>query len=189
MTVPLLEHIARYVALSQDDEAALTAALRTAALDKRAPLFSQDEDARVLVYVESGLLRLYSVDEALKERTLQFALEGWWIADWDAFERGSPSRLSLQAVEASHVRILDYGRYEPLLETVPALERYFRRVYQRAFAAAQRRHHLTETSSGEIMYREFLKRYPDFVQRVPQYMLASFLGFTPEFLSKIRARS
>ena len=188
MSIPLTDHIRRYVSLTADDEALLEAALRRVSLDKRAHLFQTGEPGRFLVFVESGLTRLYSVDAAAKERTFQFALEGWWTAEWEAFERDRPAMLSLQAVEAARVAVLPQDRYETLLAEVPVLEKYFRRVYQRAFGAAQRRLFVHETSDGETVYREFQRQYPDFVQRVPQYMLASFLGFTPEFLSKIRAR-
>lgn len=185
--VTLAEHVRRYVPLTDEDERRLFEAASPLTIPRRGHLFQTGEPGRFLVFVESGLLRQYSLEET-KERTHQFALEGWWMADWEAFERGVPARLSMQAVEAAAVRVLAYDRYEPLLTGVPALERYFRRVYQRAYAASQRRQLLNETSSGETMYRDFQQHYPDFVQRVPQYMLASFLGFTPEFLSKIRAR-
>jgi CRP-like cAMP-binding protein len=184
----LAEHVRRYVPLTSEDEIRLLEAAGSVPLERRSPLFQAGEPGRFLVFVETGLLRLYSVDAAIKERTHQFGLEGWWLADWEAFERGVPAAQSMQAVEASAVRVLPHDRYEPLLAAVPALERYFRRVWQRAYAASQRRLLLNETSDGEKMYRDFVRYYPEFVQRVPQYMLASFLGFTPEFLSKIRAR-
>jgi len=187
-SISLADHVRRYAALTPDDELRLLTAVEKRRLEKREHVFEAGKPARVLAYVESGLLRLYAIDET-KERTLQFALEGWWIADWDAFERGVPASGSLQAIEESRVVLVPLDRYESLLADVPSMERYFRRIWQRAYAASQRRHYPIDTESAELRYRNFQRAYPEFVQRVPQYMLASFLNMTPEFLSRIRARS
>jgi CRP-like cAMP-binding protein len=188
MEITLAEHIRRFTAFSKQEEERLGEIVDVRTLVRKEHLFQAGEDAGQLAFVERGLLRLYSVSGRAKETTLQFGLEGWWLADWDGFEGRRPSQFHLQAVEESRIAVISRDGYEPLFAALPSLERYFRRVYQRAHGAAQRRIHLTATSSGEEMYRQFQRRYPDFVQRVPQYMLASFLGFTPEFLSKIRAK-
>lgn len=141
-----------------------------------------------LFYVEEGLLRLSLTGQDGQEQTLQFAMEGWWIADFMAFFDGSVSTFSIDALEDSALRVLPRGDYEPLFVKCPALEGYFRRLYQRTYAAAQRRAHVHELRSAGDRYESFVANYPSFVERIPQYMLASFLGMTPEFLSRLRKR-
>ncbi len=188
MSTPLTLHVRKFTALSDAEERLLGDFFVTREVKRRAHLYEAEEVCSSLYFVESGLLRLHSVDENGAEKTLQFGLEGWWIGDLDSFARTIPSVFSLQAVETSRVTEITKAKYEPLFDAVPPMERYFRRVFQRGFAAALRRIHINESTSATERYHGFLKAYPDFVDRVPQYMLASFLGFSPEFLSKIRGR-
>jgi CRP-like cAMP-binding protein len=141
-----------------------------------------------LWYVEAGLLRLAILQSNGQEQTLQFALEGWWLEDLMAYLRRLESEFSVEAVEDSVVQAISWERYEALFEAEPKMERYFRKIYERGFAAAQRRQHRYELKTAGVRYDEFVKSYPEFVERIPQYMLASFLGVTPEFLSRLRRR-
>ena len=122
------------------------------------------------------------------EQTIQFALEIWWMADYTSFERQQPSDYYIQAVEKTEVLAISNDEQEALLQQHPAMERYFRLVHQRTHAAAQFRIKSLYSLSREEQYHQFNNKYPEFVQRIPQYLLASFLGFTPEYLSEIRAR-
>jgi CRP-like cAMP-binding protein len=186
-TLPLPTHIARFVRLSAEEEQQVIALASRKEVPRRSELFRAG-DAPAWVYVERGLLRLCKNEDDGSERTLQFGLEGWWIGDLEALGRGRVSEFSIHSVEDSTIVWLDAERYERLFERVPAMERYFRRVYQRGFAAGLRRVQLIDSISAADRYRNFVRDYPDFVERVPGYMLASFLGFSPEFLSKIRAQ-
>jgi CRP/FNR family transcriptional regulator, anaerobic regulatory protein len=189
MEMQLTDHILRVVGLDETEKAILVSRFERRNVARRAALFGPKDSAGDLVFVEKGLLRLYSVDDEGKDKTFQFGVEGCWLADWSGFgETGAPG-FSIQAIEDSRVVLIRRADYEPLLKAVPPLERYFRQVYQRAHKAAQRRARLRAASSAEETYRQFQRRYRGFVQRVPQYMLASFLGFSPEWLSKIRAKT
>jgi len=190
LTISLAAHIQRLVSL--DAQTRQLVELRTPV--QRVPRRERVGPTDAAAYVESGLLRLVSLDPEGKERTLDFALEGWWIADWNSFfqERPKASPLDmyyLEAVEESRIVCLTNAHYTALIEQVPALERYFRAVFQKIAAVNQRRVHLNAVHTGEAMYLNFARSYPEFLQRIPQYMLASFLGLTPEFLSKIRGKS
>lgn len=132
---------------------------------------------------------MYFLKENGTEQTLSFALEQWWITDFTAFQNQRSSAYSIQAVEASEVLSIDFRDFEDLLRDFPVLERYFRLIHQRAHAAAQTRIRLLYELSREDLYRYFASQYPEFVQRVPQYLLASFLGFSPEYLSEIRKKA
>lgn len=189
MYAPLLAHIARYVVLTEAEQQALLAVLSTRTLARKEHLLRQDEVCTASYFVLQGCLRMYFLTDKGTEQITHFALENWWLADYTSLSLHAPARFFIQAVEPSVVVVFDGQQQEAVLARVPALERYFRLMMQRAAAAAQMRQQYYFGQSGEERYQHFARLYPDFVQRVPQYMLASFLGFTPEFLSKIRARA
>ena len=187
MEISLAAHIRQTVPLDKRDEVGLASFIDVRTVSGRSSVFGPLFDKGVLAFIERGLLRLYSVDDQANERTLQFGVEGCWMGG-KGFDVQRPSKLHLQAVEESRVVLIRLDAYETLLVAHPLLERYFLKVHQRAHVAAQRRIHLLAQSNGEERYRQFQQHYRAFVQRVPQYMLASFLGLTPEWLSKIRAK-
>lgn len=123
------------------------------------------------------------------EQITQFALENWWMTDYSSFIDHTQSSYNIQAVEDSDILAIEYSAYNQLLQEVPALERYFRIMAQKALAASQLRLKLIFDMSKEDMYLHFKSSFPDFTQRIPQYMLASFLGLTPEYLSELRKRN
>jgi CRP/FNR family transcriptional regulator, anaerobic regulatory protein len=188
MFTALFDHIRRFAPLDDEGETKLARFFEHRVLKKRGHFLTAGEVPGHIAFVQSGCLRLYHVNEFANERTLQFALEGWWLTDWDSFDRSAVSIFSIQAVEETTLAVLSRGNYEAAFDAVPVLERYFRKIFQRAAAAAQRRLYMTDTETAEDRYRNFQNQYPEFANRVPQYMLASFLGFSPELLSKIRAR-
>ena len=156
---------------------------------KKENLLVEGKVCKANYFVNSGCLRMFFVNEKGVEQTVQFALEHWWLADYASFSAQSPAGFYIQAVERSDVLSLTYNAQEELLQAYPVMERYFRLVHQRAHAAYQFRIKSLYGRSREEMYFNFIKHYPDFVQRIPQYLLASFLGFTPEYLSELRRKS
>ena len=139
-------------------------------------------------FVLNGCLRKFFINEKGIEQTTEFAIENWWLTDNMAFERELETGFYIQAVEPSTVLCLKRKNQEQLLTRHPAMERYFRFIYQRAYAAAQMRFKYLYSFSKEESYRAFLDKQPQFVQRIPQYLIASYLGFTPEYLSEIRRK-
>ncbi len=189
MYTNLETHIASFVKLQPEELPLLRASLKTAELRKKELLFREGEVCRADYFVDKGCLRMFFIDDKGTERTTQFAIENWWMADYISLDRQTASGFSLQAVVASRVLLLERNASEKLLAAVPALERYFRIIRQRAYAASQVRMKYMYDFSGEEMYRHFSRTYPGFIQQVPQYMVASFLGMTPEYLSEIRKRT
>ncbi|HTG67612.1 MAG TPA: hypothetical protein VL859_14685, partial [Flavobacterium sp.] len=112
----------------------------------------------------------------------------WWITDNIAYEHGLATSFYIQAVENSKIISIDRDAQEQLLEKFPKMERYFRFIYQRAYAASQMRIKYLYDFSKEEFYEHLCKSQPEFVQRIPQYLIASFLGFSPEYLSEIRKK-
>jgi CRP/FNR family transcriptional regulator len=185
----LLAHIARYVALTPAEAQLVGEHFTQQTLPRKAHLLEAGQPCAASYFVLQGCLRLYFVTEKGAEQITRFALENWWLADYTSLLSQRPSEFYIQAVEPTTVAVLSYSQQEALLAQVPALERYFRLVLQRAAAADQMRWVYHYGQSLEARYQQFSTWFPGFVQRVPQYMLASYLGCTPEFLSKIRAKA
>ena len=139
-------------------------------------------------YVNSGCVRSYFLDESGHDVTLQFAVEDWWVSDLASFSDGSPSRMFIETLEDSELLVIRRDQKERLFTEVPALERVFRILVQRNLVALQDRFFATVAQPAPARYEEFLLRHPSLPARVPQHMIASYLGITPEFLSKLRAR-
>lgn len=188
MSGPLKAHIKKFVKV---DDRALTAILgycQPAAVNKKQNLLVEGETCSANYFVVKGCLRLFFVNDKGVEQTTQFALENWWISDYTSFSTQRPSGFYIQAVENTQILSLTLSAQEDMLDKFPVMERYFRLIHQRAHAAAQFRVRSLYESSREEIYRRFIALYPEFVQRIPQYLLASFLGFTPQYLSEIRKK-
>lgn len=184
----LLNHIKRHVQLTPDEEALLCDKLEFVTVKKKAFLLEPGKLCKGNYFVVKGCLRQYFVNNKLTEQITQFGIEGWWIADQDSLMTGQPSNCYIQAIEPSQLLLLTEKDRALLFEQVPRLETYFLAMMQKAFVAAQRRIGFIFNMTDEERYRHFTKLFPAFVQRVPQYMLASYLGFTPQFLSRLRAK-
>ena len=183
-----IAHIRRYVDLSEEDVAKIASYISPLELKKKEYLLTAGQICRANYFVEKGCLRMFYINDKMTEVTMQFALETWWLSDYFSFARQMPSEYSIQAVEKSVVVAIDYRVQDKLFAEVPQLKRYFRIMMQRALAAAQLRVKLIYQLSKEEMYRHFNASFPAFFQRVPQYMIASYLGITPEYLSELRKK-
>jgi CRP/FNR family transcriptional regulator len=188
MHTSLLQHIQRFISLTEEENKVLETYFVHKKTDKKEFLFEEGQICPANYFVAKGCYRLYYVNDKGIENIVQFAIENWWIADYMSLEKQSPSPFYLQSIEVGEVMALEKQVQEELLQKVPKMERYFRILAQRANAAAQVRIKYISELSGEERYFQFTESFPDFVQRIPQYMLASYLGFTPEFLSKLRAK-
>lgn len=185
----LVQHIRKYVSLSDDEIPLLLPHLRLVEADKKTLLLRAGHICQSNYFVVKGCLRMYFLQEGTEaEQITQFALENWWLTDHMSLMLGQPSQFYIQTVEPSEMIAIDKNREEALLKDLPQLERYFRLTLQRAYAAAQLRLKYIFGSDGKERYQHFAGSFPEFMQRVPQYMLASYLGFSAEFLSRIRAQ-
>ncbi|MBO9593210.1 MAG: Crp/Fnr family transcriptional regulator [Niabella sp.] len=185
---PLIQHIQKITAHQAPDEIQILSFFEDRSFPKKAVLQEEDKHCRFYFFVIRGCLRLFFTDRNGVEQTMQFALENWWMTDLDAFRFGRNSAYTIQALEATEVLAIDAKNYARLLEEMPIMEKYFRRVYERAYAASLLRVQMISRMPKQEFYTLFESRYPDFMQRVPQKILASFLGFTPEYLSELRKK-
>jgi len=189
MESKLIEHISRHIRLTDSEKNSILDFFKPVHIAKKKNLLEEGEPCRSQYFVEKGCLRLFFINDKGAEQTTQFAIENWWLADYMSYGNQQASAFYIQAVERSQVLSLDHYALEKLLGEHPEMERYFRIMYQRAYAASQFRIKYLYELSREEMYHQFISNYPGFAQRIPQYMLASFLGFTPEYLSEIRKKT
>lgn len=185
----LLFHIRKFIPLTSEEEKLISSFFRYKEVGKKDFLLKEGQVCTASYFILNGCFRIYSLTEQGGEQIIQFGIDNWWMSDYMSLQMGTPSPFHIQATEPSKIAILEKRDQEELLKAIPALERYFRLVFQRAYAASVMRVYYIFIQSAEERYHHFESSFPDFVQRVPQYMLASFLGFTPEFLSKIRAKA
>lgn len=182
------KHIDKFAQVSDDEFEEIKKFFDTKDVAKKENLLEEGQICKHHYFVLNGLLRKFYINEKGIEQTTEFAIETWWLTDNFAYEHKIPSEFYIQAVEQSTILYISQGNQEQLVKAFPIMERYFRFVYQRAYAAAQRRVKYLFSLSKEEFYFQAVKNHPQFVQRVPQYLIASYLGFTPEYLSEIRKR-
>ena len=149
-------------------------------------LLRAGEVSRYLAFVEKGCLRQYSIDSKGEEHVVQFAIEDWWISDMYSSLTGAPATYNIDALEDSEVLLLDTALQEKLCTEIPPFERFFRLLLQGSFVAKERRITAALSLSAEEQYLSLLELYPELFQRVPQNQIASYLGITPQSLSRIR---
>jgi CRP-like cAMP-binding protein len=185
---PLIRHMQRFVKLSENDIETISKSFFSRKVRNKAHVLVENEVCQENHFIVKGCLRKYINTEDGNKQIFQFSIENWWITDYTSLESGKPSTCNIQAVEDCELICINKQDLEELFHAVPSTETYFRKILQRAYEASLYRIHIIFSYSGEERYRHFVSAFPEFVQRVPQYMLASYLGFTPEFLSKLRAK-
>jgi len=155
-------------------------------LRKRYYLLQQGDVCKYQAFVEKGLLRSYTVDNKNNEHVLQFASEGWWMADLSSYLNEEPTFLNMDAIEDAELLLIDKSSWETAMQKIPKLEHYFRIIIQNHLVATQRRLLQSFSESAEEKYVRFLQTFPDCQERVPLHMIASYLGIKRETLSRLR---
>lgn len=181
-------HIAKFAGVTDEEFEQILTFFDTKAVSKKENLLQQGELCRHHYFVLEGLLRKFFINEKGSEQTTEFAVETWWLTDNYAYENQLPTEFFIQAVEKTTILYITSEKQQQLLKEFPVMERYFRFVYQRAYAAAQKRIQFLFSFSKEEFYFQAARNHPEFIRRVPQYLIASYLGFTPEYLSEIRRK-
>lgn len=184
----LLNNLRRQISLSEEEADLLCSKLEVRKLKKRQWLITPGDYCKSEHYINKGCFRAYCIDENGAEHITKLSVEDWWITDIEAFLTGNPAKLYVEALEDSEVIVFRKNVLEELYEDIPQLNKYFRLLYQLALANNLQRLYKTISHTAEEHYLQFLQQFPSLEQRVPQYMIASYLGITPEFLSKIRRR-
>lgn len=184
----LLDHIKKYVQLDPRQQQQFCEKLECIKLKKKEFLLEPGKLCKGNYFIVKGCVRQFLINQKLNEQIIHFGIEHWWIADQDSLLNNQPSACYIQAIEETELLLIREKERISLFKEIPPLETYFRIMMQKSFVASQRRIGFIFNLTEEERYRHFSKLYPGFVQRVPQYMLASYLGFTPQFLSRLRAK-
>lgn len=149
-------------------------------------LLNEGDVCRHIGFVNSGCLREYSIDRKGTEHIIQFAVEDWWVSDLNSFISGLPSKYNVDALHDSEVLLLEKSAREELLKNCPKMERFFRLLIEANHVATQQRITDSLSASAEERYLKFIKTYPKLFEQAPQNQIASYLGITPQSLSRIR---
>jgi CRP-like cAMP-binding protein len=175
------------VPLTAEEEEQIKSYLTPKKLRKKQYLLQEGDVCKMIAFVEKGVLREYLADDR-GEHIIQFALEGWTISDLFSFLTGEPATYNIDALENSEVIIISKAAHEELLRTQPKYETYMRLLITNAYIALQKRLTSVISTPADDQYEAFTQMYPDIVQRVPQHMIASYMGLTPETLSRVRKK-
>ncbi|WP_040495584.1 Crp/Fnr family transcriptional regulator [Fulvivirga imtechensis] len=184
----ILNNIRRFVTLLPEEEQELISIIRTTRMKKRQFLDQPGFVSGYRNYVVRGAFRSFFVDNDGKDHTVQIAIDDWFVSDFYSYITQTPATLFVEALEDSVIFQMKYDDIEGLCARSHNMSEYFRITTERAFAYSRKRALSNISKTAEERYLEFLEQYPGIVQRVPQKVVASYLGMSAEFLSKIRAQ-
>ena len=176
------------VTLTKEEEGLVKQYLIPKKLRKKQYLLQEGDVCKHVAFVEKGALKAYTVDDTGAESIVQFALEGWTISDLYSFLTGEPATYNIDALEDAELVLISKLAHEELLQKLPKYETYIRLQITSAYIALQKRLTSIISLSLEERYKNFIALYPNIAQRVPQHMIASYMGLTPETLSRVRNR-
>ncbi len=182
----LLKNISRFIELTMEESQYFTSLLTLKKLRKRQFLIKEGEICRYQYFVNRGCLRTFYIDNKGLEHNVQFSIEDWWSGDMHSFITQKPGRFNIVAIEDSEVVCIDKQSQETLYVQVPKFEKFFRHLLQGAFITLQERVLASMSETAEERYIKFKNKYPEMDKRIPKNQVASFLGITPESLSRVR---
>jgi len=182
----LLSNIERYVTLSQEEIERFIFILKTSKVKKKQLIIQPGQVCHSRTYILKGAFKVYYLDNKGKDHTVSIGVEDWFVTDFYSYINQIPALNYAEALEDSVILQMRNEDIEPLCKEIHALSEYFRLTTEKAFAFSRRRVISNISKTAEQRYDEYFDKYPHIVNRVPQYVLASYLGMTPEFLSKIR---
>jgi CRP-like cAMP-binding protein len=184
----LITHIRKFCSLEPEKAGLLETFFEPRVYKKKELLLQEGHRCYEKFFIAKGCVQIYYLKQNGTDQTIDFAIENWWTSDFMAFPNGLAAEFSIRAIETTEVLCITADGQRALLEKIPELNEYFHLVFQKAYAACQIRMKLLYELPKEELYRHFSEHFPAFIQRIPQYLLASFLGFTPEYLSEIRKK-
>lgn len=157
-------------------------------LRKKQYLLQEGDISHYNCFVTKGCLRLYHVGSNGAEHILRFAIETWWMSDYESYNSGNPSKNNIDALEDSELLLIEKNDFDALVNTMPNFQHFKDKLESRSYTASQNRILSNISDTAEKRYEHFMKTYPDIYNRVPLHMVASYLGLTRETLSRIRSQ-
>ncbi|WP_394774624.1 Crp/Fnr family transcriptional regulator [Flavobacterium sp.] len=184
----ILENIAKHVSLTPEEQALFLSKTETNFYKAKTILLSSGEVCKHSYFVNSGILRSFNINDNIVEHVLSFSCAGWWISDMYSFFSQKPGQLFIEVLEDAEVLSLSKENQEQLYLEIPKLERFFRILVENSLVANQQRLMDNLSLPAEERFEKFCTKYGSLVHKVPQKQIASFIGVTPEFFSKMKAR-
>ena len=183
----ILNNVSKYIQLTGDEREIFFGLLETKSVKRKQFLLHDGEICKYSAFVTSGCLRGYIVDKNGSEHVLEFAPPDWWMADMYSLISQKPGTLYIEALEDTDLILLSKTNQEKLYNLIPKFERFFRILIEKSLVANQQRIIDNMSLTAEDRYNIFCKRYPSVIDQLPQKHLASYIGVTPEFFSRMRA--
>lgn len=172
--------------LSNPDFEVFSKFLFKKSFEKKTLLAEEGQLSKYIYFIEKGACYSYFINQNGDRHALQFGIEGYWIADLYGFFSGRKGIYNLETLEPTEVLVMNRENFEKACQSNPLFDRFFRILIQNAFVSLQYRHVKTTSEDAQHRYLEFSTLYPDFIQRIPQYLIATYLGIKPQSLSRIR---
>jgi CRP-like cAMP-binding protein len=182
----ILKNVSRFIELTPEEVRYFVSLLKHKNIRKRQYLVQEGDIARYQYFVNEGCLRTFHTDDKGMEHNVQFSIENWWTGDMYSFLTQTPGKYNIVAIEDSDLFCIDSEALDLLYTKVPKFEKFFRHLLQNAFVALQERILSGMSESAEDRYQNFRKKFSEMDKRIPQNQIASFLGITPESLSRVR---
>ncbi len=184
----ILNNVARYVELSEEEKHQFTSIIKTTRVKKRQFIVQPGYVCEYRNYISKGAIRVFYLDDSGKEHTVSIGIEDYFFADFSSLITQEPATHYAEALEDSTIFQMKYKDVEELCSKIHGLSEYFRLITEKAFAHSRKRIVSNIGKSSTQRYQEYARKYPKIINRVPQYVIASYLGISAEFLSKIRSR-
>ena len=184
----ILQNIDKIVSLSDREKETILSKIEIKHYKAKTVLLNAGEICKHSYFVNSGILRSFNINDNIVEHVLQFACEGWWIGDMYSLITQKPGNLYVEVNEDAEVVLLSKENQEKLFQEIPKLERFFRILTENSLVANQERLMDNLSLSAEERFEKFCSKYPTLIQKVPQKQVASYIGVTPEFFSKMKAK-
>ncbi len=184
----LLENIAKHISLTPEEEQLLISKIEIHSYKAKTLLQQPNTISNQLYFVNTGILRSFSISDNIIEHVLHFACEGWWIGDMYSYLSRKPGFLFIEVIENAEVVVISKENQEFLYHNIPKLERFFRILAENSLVSHQERLMDNMSLSAEERFEKMCRKYPNLILRVPQKHLASYIGVTPEFFSKMKSR-
>jgi CRP-like cAMP-binding protein len=184
----LINHIKEIVPLPEQDQVLIRNSFVEKPVKKNDFLLSRGDISNHMRFIVDGCMKVYYLDEDGNERIYQFGIEGWWVNDLYSYLTQTPSEYFIKAIQDTRLLMIHRDTLEKLFDKAPMIERFFRIKFQTAYVALQDRMVKTMSETAEERYIKFQANFRKMEQRIPQYMIAAYLGITPEHLSAIRKK-
>ena len=184
----ILQNIAKHVSLTSEEETLFLSKTETKFVKAKTILLSSNEIAKHTYFVNSGILRSFNINDNIIEHVLHFACEGWWIGDMYSYISEKPGNLFIEVLEDAEIVSISKENHQQLYREIPKLERFFRILAENSLVSHQERLMDNLSLTAEERFEKFCAKYPTLIQKVSQKQIASYIGVTPEFLSKLKKR-